>query len=318
MDLNLVVPFTKDAIKKAEKMKMSVINPDDNKIKLTKNILISIMKGDFEFPELDEKYMQDYYAFYPFARIILSHANKDKFYREFSKFYYKETKKNIKHFDKTLDLLEIDFQKRGKYYCIPFETFIRARVYSDKDKLTNQFLHKGFVYLNPEKTLNFIARFVSTRVVENLPLDTKNTSKLFETMANEINTIFKPKINKYNLKNKAVKTENFPPCMQNILNTILEHGKPSHMERYYFATFCFTIKMQLEDILNIFRNTSDFNENITKYQLEKIKTYAGPKCVTLKSMGLCYQDDFCNNINSPVGYYFKKSYKAENSKEQKD
>jgi len=311
MDLNLIIPFTKESQKKAKEMKISVEHPDKDKLKLAKNILIAIIKGEFEFPELDKKYMQDYYAFYPFARIILSHINKNRFYSEFSKFYYKEVKKNVKDLKKTFESLGIKFEMRGKYFCIPFETYINAKIFSDKDKLTNQSLHKGFVYLDDKKTKNFIARFVSSRVVENLPLNVKNVSESFKIIANEIDKMFKPKINKYTLKAKTIKFENFPPCMQHILNTILEHGNPSHMERYYFATFCFTIKMQFEDILNIFRNTSDFNEKITKYQLEKIKKYSSPNCNIIKSMGLCYANDFCQKIKSPFGYYLKKTYKKE-------
>ena len=44
-------------------------------------------------------------------------------------------------------------------------------------------------------------------------------------------------------------------------------------------------------------------------QLEKIQKYPCSNCDTLKSMGLCFPDDFCSNIKGPVGYYIKKTYK---------
>ena len=63
--------------------------------------------------------------------------------------------------------------------------------------------------------------------------------------------------------------------------------------------------MPFEEILNLFKNTSDYDENIAKYQL-KIEKYSSPNCETIKSMGYCYPEDFCQTIKSPLHYYKKK------------
>ena len=72
--------------------------------------------------------------------------------------------------------------------------------------------------------------------------------------------------------------------------------------------------MPFENILDFFKNTSDYDEKIAKYQLLKIQKYPCSNCDTLKSMGLCYPDDFCQYIKSPVGYYLKKAYNRDEEK----
>jgi len=318
MDLNLLIPFSKDARKTADLLAIDVKNPSEDQLTLVKTILTKIMNNNFVFPELDKKYMTDYFSFYPIARIILSHINKERFYSQFSKFYTDNIKKELKDPKEAFDLLELNYKQKNNFYLVEFEKYIKAKIFSEKDKLTNQIVKDGFVHLSKEKAILFVARFVGSRVLENLPLNVSDTSNHFKKIANELDNLFKPTVKKYDIKSQNIKYENFPPCMQKILSTMLEHGNPSHMERYYFATFCFSIKMSFEDVLNFFKNTNDYDEKIAKYQLEKIKKYSCPSCDTIKSMGLCYPDDLCSSIKSPVGYYLKKTYNKEEINEEKE
>lgn len=311
MEINLLIPFSKDAKKIAESLKIDLSSPNKEQLTLTKTVLIKIINNEFSFPELDKKYMQDYFAVYPLARIILSIINKERFYSNFSRFYFDIIKKELKEPKNALEILELKYKIKNNYYLIDFEKYIKAKIYSEKNKLTNQIVKNGLVYLTKDKTINFIARFVATRAIENLPLNISEVSKEFKTIANELDSLFKPKTSKYDIKISKTNVNNFSPCMQHILNTMLEKGNPSHIERYYFATFCFSIKMSYDDVLNFFKNTSDYDEKIAKYQLQKIQKYSCPNCETVKSMGLCFADDFCQNIKSPVGYYLKKSFGKE-------
>ncbi len=306
MNINLIIPFTEDAKKKTEELKIDLSNPSEELIKLTKSALIQIMKKEFKFPEVDEKFLTNYFAFYPLARIILSHINKERFYSAFSNFYFELAKRNIKDVKETLDLLDIKHKETPKFYLIPFQTYIKPKIHSTKDKLTNQKVYRGNVYLNEESAKHFIARVISARVVENLPLDVKNTAGIFKITAQELDILFKPKVSQINMKSGKIDFAKFPPCMTKIMETMLAKGNPRHMERYYFATFLFNLKMDLEQVLEIFKNTSDYNEKIAKYQLERIQRYSSPNCATVKSAGFCYEEEFCKQIKSPLGYYYKK------------
>ncbi len=314
MNLNLLIPFNQKNIEFLKKKEINLEKPNLELTTLTSNILQKIFENNFNFPNVDEKYLTEYYAFYPIARIILSNVNKEKFYNEFSDFYFKTLKKELKEPDDALKLLNINFKKEKDYYLISFEYYLRAKTYSEKDKLVNKNLMNGFVFLNKEQTNNFVARFVAAKVIENLPLNV-NFSKDIKIIAKNIENKFKPKVKYENYNLGTIKTENFPPCMQNILNRILKQENPSHIERYYLATYLYNIKMDFEEILNIFKNTKDYNEKIASYQLEKLKKYSCPNCETIKTVGLCYKEEFCEKINHPVKYYLKKSFI---SKMQKD
>lgn len=304
MDIKLIIPFCKDAKEMANELNLNVDNPEN--LNLIKLFLKGIFEKNFEFPKIDSKFLKDYFALYPYSRIILSYLNKDRFYDSFSNFYYLLAKKEIKDFDEALKLLEINYEKTNEFYLIPFEEYIKAKIFSEKDKLINQSLNNGKVILTKDKTLNFISRYISARVLENLPLNVKQTSKKFKIISEELDLLFKPKIDYKNIKFGKTNFDFFAPCMSKILATMLEKGNPSHYERYYFATFCFSIKMPFEDVLNLFKNTSDYDDKIARYQLKKIENYSCPNCETIKSMGYCYPDDFCQTIKSPLHYYKKK------------
>jgi DNA primase large subunit len=73
--------------------------------------------------------------------------------------------------------------------------------------------------------------------------------------------------------------------------------------------------MLTENIIELFKNFPDFNERMTRYQVEHIAgergsrtRYKPPKCDTLKTHGLCAEpDETCRKANHPINYYKRKS-----------
>jgi DNA primase large subunit len=69
--------------------------------------------------------------------------------------------------------------------------------------------------------------------------------------------------------------------------------------------------MPPEKVIELFRNISDFNERMTRYQVEHIAgergsrtPYISPKCDTLKTHGVCTNpDELCKRIHHPLTYY---------------
>jgi DNA primase large subunit len=72
-----------------------------------------------------------------------------------------------------------------------------------------------------------------------------------------------------------------------------------------------------EDILNLFRGSSDFKESIAKYQVDHITgqisgtRYTPPSCGTMQTYGICLKDKSCEGVGSPRYYYFRKQRRAE-------
>jgi DNA primase large subunit len=69
--------------------------------------------------------------------------------------------------------------------------------------------------------------------------------------------------------------------------------------------------MPTEKIIDLFRASSDFNERMTRYQVEHIAgergsrtKYKPPKCETLQTHGICInREDDCRKISHPTTYY---------------
>jgi DNA primase large subunit len=113
----------------------------------------------------------------------------------------------------------------------------------------------------------------------------------------------------------------FPPCIKGIYDTILCGRSTSHIGRFALTSFLVNIGMTVEDVIDLFRSVSDFDERMTRYQVEHIAgargsrtKYIPPRCDTLRTHGICLAtDEVCKKIRHPLACYRRKlkSIKAE-------
>ncbi len=90
--------------------------------------------------------------------------------------------------------------------------------------------------------------------------------------------------------------DRFPPCLRR-MRRLLEAGENlSHAGRFALAAFLHRGGASFETIVDAYRGAPDFDESITRYQVEHItqrddgRGYEPPECATLRSHGLCYRD----------------------------
>ncbi len=102
----------------------------------------------------------------------------------------------------------------------------------------------------------------------------------------------------------------FPPCIKRILNELKAGGNPSHVERFNLAAFLGQIGLGVDDILEYFKKTADYNEKIARYQVEHIlglrgsrRKYMPYNCDKMKSAGICPIEDQCPGGKNPVAVY---------------
>ena len=93
-----------------------------------------------------------------------------------------------------------------------------------------------------------------------------------------------------------LRREWFPPCVRKMQRT-LEHGDNlSHAGRFCLAAFLHRVGASPETIVDAFRGAPDFDESVTRYQVEHItlrdggRGYEPPTCDTLRTHGLCARD----------------------------
>jgi len=93
-----------------------------------------------------------------------------------------------------------------------------------------------------------------------------------------------------------IRPELFPPCIRKMMRT-LQHGENlSHAGRFALAAFLHRAGADFETIVDAYRGAPDFDESITRYQVEHITHrdggagYEPPACDTLRSHGLCARE----------------------------
>jgi DNA primase large subunit len=90
--------------------------------------------------------------------------------------------------------------------------------------------------------------------------------------------------------------ERFPPCIRRMRRALQAGENLSHSGRFALAAFLHRAGADGETIVDAYRGAPDFDEAITRYQVEHITQrdgglgYMPPECETLRSHGLCIRD----------------------------
>ncbi|ACB40326.1 DNA primase large subunit PriL [Pyrobaculum neutrophilum] len=99
-----------------------------------------------------------------------------------------------------------------------------------------------------------------------------------------------------------------PPCMEAILAALKKGENLPHTARFAITTYLIKRGWDVEQIVELFRASPDFNEKITRYQVMHIagqaggrKEYAVPSCETMNSWGLCPTNLRCG-VKNPLQY----------------
>ncbi len=93
-----------------------------------------------------------------------------------------------------------------------------------------------------------------------------------------------------------LRRERFPPCVRRMQRTLERGENLSHAGRFALATFLHHAGASFETIVDAYRGAPDFDEAVTRYQVEHITRHDGgrgyemPECDTLRSHGLCARD----------------------------
>lgn len=200
-------------------------------------------------------------------------------------------------------------------FILPIDQFLQIapKFQSPRWKLVNFMLSNGKVYIKKEKIARLISEAVKLKIIKKMEEEEIKKMKLPQELLNKLESIKEIiKSKKIIIEEENVPKEGvMPPCILAIMKDLKE-GKPlSHMARFTITAFLLKIGMSVEEVLNVFRNVVDFDENKALYQIKHIagiigsKTkYSPPKCEVLKSFGLCInQDEFCNRIKHPLQYF---------------
>ena len=98
------------------------------------------------------------------------------------------------------------------------------------------------------------------------------------------------------------------------------------MERFALTSFLVNIGMPLDQMVSFYTDVTDFDESLTRYQIEHIAgmkgnrtKYTPPTCNTLRTHGVCRNpDSICKKISHPLSYYRRKVWSIQKRAEEKE
>jgi DNA primase large subunit len=184
-------------------------------------------------------------------------------------------------------------------------------------KLVNKRLINGDVFLQKDE----FSRLISEEVRKYIEETIKTSPKV------ELDTLLLQRIERIkqrlNLRKERIRINEqpqniisaaYPPCIEHLYDFLISGQHISHVGRFTLTSFLLNVGMKVDKLIELYTHISDFNQRLTRYQVEHIAgvrgsgiKYTPPSCGTLKTHRLCPgPDDLCANIKHPLAYYRRK------------
>ena len=206
----------------------------------------------------------------------------------------------------------------GKDFRVGFNFYLKnaAHMHGSEWKLVNQIIDKGMVYLNKDKVVRLLQEEVKNRVekrldvpeIKNLPQEITLIAEALLKLAQEIMG------QEIEEMPKVVVQAAFPPCINALYADAAQAHHLSHIGRFTLTSFLVNIGMTPEGLNEMYKTFSDYNERLTRYQIEHIAgergsgtKYTCPQCSVLQTHSVCKnRDELCRWIYHPLQYYKRK------------
>jgi DNA primase large subunit len=206
----------------------------------------------------------------------------------------------------------------GKDFRVGFSFYLKnaAHMHGSEWKLVNQIFEKGWVYLNKDKVIRLLQEEVKHRVDKRLDVfEIKSLPEEITAIAEDLIKLAQEIMGQeIEEMPKVVAQAAFPPCINALYIDAAQAHHLSHIGRFTLTSFLVNIGMTPEGLNDMFKTFSDYNERLTRYQIEHIAgergsgtKYTCPQCSVLQTHSVCKnRDELCRTIYHPLGYYKKK------------
>lgn len=182
-------------------------------------------------------------------------------------------------------------------------------------KLINRVMRNGWVYVAKRDLARLAREAISKRILE----------RLGEVKHVVVPEFLKPRIEEirarlasrrgYEEAAAAGTEEQWPPCMKALKSALMGGQNVGHFGNFAFASFLFNVGYNVEAVISMYAQRSDFDERLARYQAEHIAgmkgsrtKYTAPSCTTMRTHGLCIEEGrLCPGIKNPLQYYRRAS-----------
>ena len=208
-----------------------------------------------------------------------------------------------------------------------FKDYLRnAPTRYKKWKMVNRDMGSGYVRISVRDFARLILESLRGRIEEEL--DSRKSNKAIEKAFSPDIKRFQNIVNAHKKKMEAapvgkLSIEKLPHCMKDILAAIQAGENVPHMGRFALVSFLNSLQLSTNEILKIFSNAPDYQEDRTRYQVDHITgassstSYKSPGCEKMRTYGICpvdKMDNLCREVYHPLSYYSSKWRKEKNKK----
>ena len=186
-------------------------------------------------------------------------------------------------------------------------------------KLVHQRLRHGVVELSRGRLAEWLSEGMLQGLEEVLPIKVEPELRtLLEGRESGFLELARQKLPAREGGPGPVEPERFPPCIRELMKELAAGHNVGHQGRFALAAFLHKVGMEADAIVEAFRGAPNFNEPITRYQVDQIRRHDGgagytpPECATLITAGLCRREldgspaRLCSDpvaLKHPLNYY---------------
>jgi DNA primase large subunit len=208
------------------------------------------------------------------------------------------------------ELLKMEVLPSLKYQVM-FEVKItdylkRSHLFHEQEwKLINRLVHDGRVFLDPDETVRLIRSEVANLLLERISqMNPSHIPATVREQANILKSIIP--VAPRSLDNAP---SAYPPCIIHALDQMIVGENLPHSARVMLATYMLAIGKNIEEIVSLFKTAPDYDERVSRYQVEHLAgergsrvRYLVPSCTKIRNDGLCFATSQCEGLINPVQF----------------
>ena len=203
--------------------------------------------------------------------------------------------------------VEIDDEDNRIFKVRVNDYLSRASKFHEQEwKLINRSVHNGYVYLGIDETVRLIRSELSALIYNRLKV--MDLSAMPKSVKNKL-IVMAPKFGRVYDTRYTRPVSNYPPCIKHAIDEMSKGENLPHSARVLLATYMLFIGKSIDDIVELFHSAPDFNEKVTRYQIEHLAGKKGsgtryfvPSCEKLANEDLCFSTRDCDGIVNPVQF----------------
>jgi DNA primase large subunit len=259
--------------------------------------------GVAELPHLDP---EERYLSFQYARLVLSAARTRAPIRRWAVAEAKEATGRLAEEDleTVLDIsrrLGVPLELDGNEVAFRLPDYVRlaTAIREAEFRLVHQAVHGGLVRVSRARAVRLLQEGIRRELGRPMELAEPARAAVVEAegaLLADVEARMPAPTTRTGAGVGPLRPEIFPPCIRAMRRTLQDGENLSHAGRFALAAFLHRAGADAETIVDSYRGAPDFDESVTRYQVEHItqrdegRGYSPSECATLQTHGLCFKE----------------------------